>query len=228
MRPWHLALPARRGGKCGLAKAFGVGSARRLRIAFRSTAFSPKSDASTRTHSKSPATAGRNTTGENLRKLATASSSCGELRKLSSIAPARLPQRSSFFIPAFQLEHHAFNVPVILVPTQELQALLRIAPLQNLDRLLTRAPGIHLVLVGHVKVDRVAPGKRPAVIFHAVVLSGGKQTKNRASRPPRPISRGTADLRRSRHRYSTLHASRCFRRVFRRTRDPAAAGRFFH
>src|SRR5438093_12142426 len=36
-------------------------------------------------HSKSPATAGRNTTGENLRQLATASSSCGELRRFSSI-----------------------------------------------------------------------------------------------------------------------------------------------
>jgi hypothetical protein len=42
---------------------------------------------------------------------------------------SQLPQRSSFFVPAFQLEHHALNVPVILVPTQELQALLRIAPL---------------------------------------------------------------------------------------------------
>src|SRR6266403_180835 len=86
MRPRHLALPARRGGKC-------FGSARRLRIAFRSTAFSPKSDARTpahrragSAHSKSPATAGRTTTGENLRKLATASSSYGELRKLPSIA----------------------------------------------------------------------------------------------------------------------------------------------
>src|SRR5882724_7616847 len=86
MRPRHLALPARRGGKC-------FGSARRLRIAFRSTAFSPKSDARTpahrragSAHSKSPATAGRNTTGENLLKLATASSSYGELRKLPSIA----------------------------------------------------------------------------------------------------------------------------------------------
>jgi hypothetical protein len=55
-----------------------------------------------------------------LRKLATASSSCGELRKLSSIAPAKLPQGSSFFIPAFQLEHHAFNVSAILVPPQEM------------------------------------------------------------------------------------------------------------
>ena len=49
-------------GKCGLAKAFGVGSARCLRIPFRSTAFFPKSDARTRAHSQSPATAGRNTT----------------------------------------------------------------------------------------------------------------------------------------------------------------------
>jgi len=49
------------------------------------------------------------------------------------------------------------------------------------------------VLVGHVKVDSVAPGKRPAVIFYAVTLSGGKQTKHRASRPARPISRGSAD-----------------------------------
>src|SRR5207244_12594116 len=70
MRPRHLALPACLcAGSAGLANAFGVGSARRLRIAFRSTAFSPKSDARTRAHSKSPATAGRNTTGENLRKL---------------------------------------------------------------------------------------------------------------------------------------------------------------
>jgi hypothetical protein len=43
MGPRHLALPARRGGKC-------FGSARRLRIAFRSTAFSPKSDARTPAH----------------------------------------------------------------------------------------------------------------------------------------------------------------------------------
>src|SRR6266699_4579308 len=62
------------------------GSARRLRIAFRSTAFSPKSDARTRAHSKGPATAGRNTTGENLHKL----------RKLSSIVVriSRIPRLS--------------------------------------------------------------------------------------------------------------------------------------
>jgi hypothetical protein len=103
MCPWHFALPARRGGKCGLAKAFGVGSARRLRIAFRSTAFSKqkrREDARTRragsAYSKSPATAGRNTTHKNLRKLATASSSCGELRKLSSIVVriSRIPRLS--------------------------------------------------------------------------------------------------------------------------------------
>jgi len=57
---------------------------------------------------------------QNLRKLATASSSCGELRKLLSIAPARLPQRSSFFIPAFELEYHTLDVSVVLVPPQEL------------------------------------------------------------------------------------------------------------
>ena len=145
MRLPHLALPARRGGKCGLAKGFGVGSARRLRIAFRSTAFSPKSDARTpahrragSAHSKSPATAGRNTTGENLRKLATASSSCGELRRFPSIvvrvsrilclsfraksrnlstyfrycclaSRARLSQRRGFFFVALDLQHHAIQ-----------------------------------------------------------------------------------------------------------------------
>jgi hypothetical protein len=41
---------------------------------------------------------------------------------------------------AFQLEHHAFDVPVILMPAQEFEAFLRIAPFQNFDRLLTRAP----------------------------------------------------------------------------------------
>ena len=59
--------------------------------------------------------------------------------------------------------------------------------MQNFDRLLTRAPGIHLALVRHVKVDG------PAVIFYSVTLSGGKQAKHRASRPERPISRGSAD-----------------------------------
>jgi hypothetical protein len=42
------------------------------------------------------------------------------VRKTHVRAPAKLPQRSSFFIPAFQLEHHPFNVLVILVPPQEL------------------------------------------------------------------------------------------------------------
>ena len=60
--------PARRGGKC-------FGGARRLRIVFRSTAFSPKSDARTPAHGgqavrtpKGPSNAGRNTTDENLRR----------------------------------------------------------------------------------------------------------------------------------------------------------------
>ena len=79
---------------------------------------------------------------------------------------SQLPQRSSFFIPAFQL--HAFNVSGVLVRPKELQAFLRIAPLPDFDRLLTRAPGIHLALVRHVKVDG------PAVIFYSVTLSGGK------------------------------------------------------
>ena len=34
----------------------------------------------------------------------------------------------------------------------------------------------------------------PAVIFHAVTLSCGKQTENRASRPARPINRGCAEV----------------------------------
>ena len=59
-----------------------------------------KSDARTRAHSKSPATAGRNTTHKNLRKLATASSSCGELRKLSSIAPSYRSAAASLFRPS--------------------------------------------------------------------------------------------------------------------------------
>jgi len=43
-----------------------------------------------------------------------------KLRKLLSIAPAKLPQLGGFFIAAFELEDHAFNVHVILVPPQEL------------------------------------------------------------------------------------------------------------
>jgi len=37
-----------------------------------------------------------------------------------SSAAVKLPQPRRFFFVAFQLEHHAFNVPVILVPLQEL------------------------------------------------------------------------------------------------------------
>ena len=60
------------------------------------------------------------------------------------------------FMATFQLEHHPFDVPVILVAAEELQALLRIAPFQDFDRLRTRAPGIHFTLVRHVKIDGVA------------------------------------------------------------------------
>ena len=41
---------------------------------------------------------------------------------------------------AFQLEHHPFDVLVILVRSEELQAFLWIAPLQDLDGLIARAP----------------------------------------------------------------------------------------
>ena len=56
---------------------------------------------------------------QNLRKLTTASLSCGELRKLSSIAPAKLPQLGGFFIAAFELEYHTLDVSVVLVSPQE-------------------------------------------------------------------------------------------------------------
>jgi hypothetical protein len=48
--------------------------------------------------------------GQNLRKL----------RKLLSIAPAKLPQLGRFFFAAFELEYHALDVSVVLVPPQEL------------------------------------------------------------------------------------------------------------
>ena len=54
--------------------------------------------------------------------------------------PDLLPQRGGFFFAAFELEHHAFDVSVILVPAQELQAFLRIAPFQDFDRLLDARP----------------------------------------------------------------------------------------
>ena len=90
---------------------------------------------------------------------------------------------------AFQLEHHAFNVFVVPMRLEELQALLGITPLQDFDGFLSRAPRIHFALIRHVKVNGVAPGKRPALILDAIHLSGGKQTENGASRPARPIRR---------------------------------------
>ena len=69
---------------------------------------------------------------------------------------ANLSQRRSFLTAAFELKDHSLNMPVILVRSEELQAFLWIAPFQNLDGLLTRAPGIHLALVRHVKVNCVA------------------------------------------------------------------------
>ena len=81
-------------------------------------------------------------------------------------------------------------MPVIPVPSQ---ALLRVAPFYHFDGLLTDVPGIHRALIRHVKTDGVVAGERPTVIFYAVTLSDGKQAKHRASRPARPISRGSAD-----------------------------------
>src|SRR4029077_14352600 len=67
-------------------------------------------------------------------------------------AVGALPQRGRFFVASLQLEDHPFDVSVILVAAQELQALLRIAPFQNSDRLRTCAPGIHFTLVRHIKI----------------------------------------------------------------------------
>ena len=61
-----------------------------------------------------------------------------------------LPQRGRFFVAAFQLKHHPLDVPVVLVPAQELQTFLRIAPLQNLNSFLASAPRIHFTLIRHV------------------------------------------------------------------------------
>ena len=54
--------------------------------------------------------------------------------------PDSLPQSGCFSMTAFKLKHHPLDVPVILVPTKELQTFLRIAPLQNLDAFLASAP----------------------------------------------------------------------------------------
>ena len=62
----------------------------------------------------------------------------------------RSAQRGRLFMATFQLKHHSLNVPVVLVPTQELQAFLRVAPLQNLDGFLASAPRIHFPLIRHV------------------------------------------------------------------------------
>ncbi len=62
----------------------------------------------------------------------------------------RSPQRGRLVMATFQLKHHSLNVPVVLVPTQELQTFVRVAPLQNLDGFLASAPRIHFALIGHV------------------------------------------------------------------------------
>jgi len=93
MRPRHLARSAasRKVSELGVRGVFAS--------LFDQRPSPPKSDARTRAHSKSPATAGRNTTHKNLRKLATASSSCGELRRFSSIV-VRVIKNSLSVIPS--------------------------------------------------------------------------------------------------------------------------------
>ena len=96
-------------------------------------------------------------------------------RRLGGVsATSALLQRGSFSLAPFEFEHHAFDVAIILMPLQELQTFLGITPVQDFDGLLTRAPGIHLTLVGHVQINGVASGKRPTVIFHAIILSRRK------------------------------------------------------
>ena len=94
---------------------------------------------------------------------------------------------------AFQLEHHAFDVLIVLVRLEKLQAFLRIAPLQDLDRLSTSAPGVHVARIRHVEIDRVTAGKRPTVIIDSIHLPGGKQPESCARWPARPISRSAPD-----------------------------------
>jgi hypothetical protein len=53
------------------------------------------------------------------------------MRKTQVRAPAKLPQRRRFFFAAFQLEHHSFDVPVILVPSQELVSDSVLCPLKS-------------------------------------------------------------------------------------------------
>jgi len=103
-------------------------------------------------------------------------------------------------MPPFQLEHHAFDVLIVLVRLEKLQTFLWIAPLQDLDCLLTGTPRIHFALIRHVKINRVTAGKRPAVIIDSIHLPGGKQPKSRARWPARPISRSAPDHGRGRRR----------------------------
>ena len=112
MCPWHFALPAVARSALGVRGVFAS-------LFDQGACFPKKRREDVHALQKSRG-CGTKHNGQSLHKLATSSSSCGELRKFSSIAPAKLPQRSSFFIPAFQLEHHPFNVLVILVPPQEL------------------------------------------------------------------------------------------------------------
>ena len=114
MCPWHFALPA---GLC-------AGSALGVRGVFASLfdqgGLLPKKRlAAASTHSKSPATAGRNTTD----KICASSPREFVLWRTAKTfidSASKLPQLGGFSIAAFELEDHAFNVLVILVPPQEL------------------------------------------------------------------------------------------------------------
>ena len=77
-----------------------------------------------------------------------------------------------FAVAAFDLEDHPFDVFVVLVGLQELQTLLRITPLQDLNGLLPCAPRIHVALIRHVKIDRIATGQGPAIIIDPIHLPG--------------------------------------------------------
>jgi hypothetical protein len=96
-------------------------------------------------------------------------------------APSRpFPKKRNFFKPrglAFFVAATAWHTEIAhtkcaIARQERLTSIsLLIAALQGIDRLLTRALRIHLALVRHVEVDRLATGKRPAVIFHTITLS---------------------------------------------------------
>src|SRR5438477_912512 len=116
----------------------------------------------------------------------------------TATAAERLTQPRRFLPVALKLEHHSADVLVILMWKKETQAFLRVAPTKNLNWLLARAPGVHLRLSSHVKINGVTSGKRPTVIVHPINLSGRRQPESRAHWPARPIGGCAPDFRRLR------------------------------